>query len=59
MARGEGWRGEGLPSVPFHLAGLGHGACSTGRKDSGHQGMLTVMHQGFGGQSDESVPQSA
>lgn len=50
-----------LPSVPFHLAELGRDsrACSTGRKDSGHQGMLTVMHRGFGGQSDGSVPDSA
>lgn len=46
-----------LPSVPFHLAELGRDsrACSTGRKDSGHQGMLTVMHRGFGGQSDGSI----
>lgn len=48
-----------LPSVPFHLAELGQDGrvCSSGRKDSGHQG--TEMHQGVGGQSDRSVPESA
>lgn len=59
----EGQRGWGgmLPSVLFHLAEPGRDgrACSAGRKDSGHLGMLTEMHQGVGGQSDRSVPESA
>lgn len=59
----EGQRGWGgmLPSVRFHLAEPGRDgrACSAGRKDSGHLGMLTEMHQGVGGQSDRSVPESA
>lgn len=65
MVRGERWRGGGgggmLPSVLFHLAELGQDGrvCSAGRKDSGHQGMLTEMHRGIGGQSDRSVPESA
>lgn len=64
MRDGASWRGGagGLsPSVPFHSAELGRDgrACSAGRKDAGHQGMLTEMHQGVGGQSDGSVPEVA
>lgn len=47
-----------LVFISFGLAGTGR-AFSEATKDSGHQGMLTKMHQGVGRQTDRSVPELA